>query len=98
MENSSASSSSSNDTKKIIGALLIGTAVGAAIGILFAPAKGTTTRKAISEKSEDFTETLKDRFNEFLETVKKEYEVVKEKATHFSVDGKSKAEDAKVRN
>ena len=38
---------SSHDTKKIIGALLIGTIVGAAVGILFAPAKGTETRKTI---------------------------------------------------
>jgi len=89
---------SSNDAKKIIGALLIGTAVGAAIGILFAPAKGTDTRKNISEKSEDFTDTLKDKFNEFLDTVKKEYEMVKEKATHFSADGKGKSEEAKIKN
>lgn len=89
---------STSDTKKIIGALLIGTAVGAAIGILFAPAKGTETRKTISEKGEDFTETMKEKFNEFLESVKKEYETIKEKAVHFSADGKVKTEEAKIKN
>lgn len=89
---------SSNDTKKVIGALLVGTIVGAAIGILFAPAKGTETRKDIADKGEDFTDTLKDKFNEFLESIKKEYEMVKEKAVHFSADGKAKTEEAKVKN
>lgn len=89
---------SSNDSKKIIGALLIGTAVGAAIGILFAPSKGTETRNAIADKGEDFTDVLKDKFNEFLESVKKEYETVKEKALHFSADGKAKTGEAKVNN
>lgn len=88
----------SNDTKKVIGALLIGTAIGAAIGILFAPAKGTATRKAIVDKGEDLTDDMKDKFNEFLESVKKEYEVIKEKTTHYSVDGNSKKEEVKVRN
>lgn len=89
---------STHDAKKVIGALLIGTAIGAAIGILFAPAKGTETRKAIVDKGEDLTDSMKDKFNEFLETVKKEYEAVKEKTTHYSVDGNSKKEEVKVRN
>jgi len=89
---------SSSDTKKIIGALLLGTAVGAAVGILFAPAKGTKTRKAIVEKGEDLTDSMKDKFNEFLESVKKEYEMVKEKATsHYSENGNSKKEEVKVK-
>jgi gas vesicle protein len=88
---------SSGDTKKIIGALLIGTAIGAAIGILFAPAKGTATRKAITEKGEDLTDTMKDKFNEFLQEVKNEYQQVKEKAaSHFSDNGKIR-EETKVK-
>ena len=87
---------SSNDTKKIIGALLVGTAVGAAIGILFAPAKGTTTRKNISQKGEDITDILTNKFNEFLESIKQEYETAKEKTlSRFSEDGKFKKESSK---
>lgn len=89
---------SSSDVKKVVGALLIGTAVGAAIGILFAPAKGKDTRKAIAEKKEDFTDSMTDKFNEFLEGVKREYEMVKEKAaSHFSENGTSKKEEVKVK-
>ncbi|HTL83143.1 MAG TPA: YtxH domain-containing protein [Bacteroidia bacterium] len=86
------------DTKKVIGALLIGTAVGAAIGILFAPAKGSDTRKKISAKSEDFTDIMKDKFNEFLEGVKKEYEAVKDKTEkHFSENGNRTKEEMKTK-
>ncbi len=95
MENSS--ENSSTDTKKVIGALLIGTAVGAAIGLLFAPAKGTKTRRAIVDKGEDFMEDMKDKFDEFLQSIKKEYEAVKEKATHYSADGNSKKEEVRVK-
>ena len=88
---------SSNDTKKIIGALLVGTAVGAAIGILFAPEKGSETRKDISDKGEDFTDAIQDKFNDFLEGLKKEYEMVKEKAvTHFSENVNFKKESVRA--
>ncbi len=90
MENSTSS------TGKIIGALVIGTAVGALLGILFAPAKGSRTRKAISDKGEDFVEDIKDRFDEFLETVKNEYETMKERI-HFTSDGHSNREHAKAK-
>jgi len=79
MEHTTATS----DTKKVIGALLVGTAIGAAIGILFAPAKGSETRKMLTGKKED----LKDKFSEFLEGMKSEYEAVKEKASRFSENG-----------
>jgi len=37
----------SNNTGKIIGALLAGAAIGGVLGILFAPDKGSETRKKI---------------------------------------------------
>jgi gas vesicle protein len=69
----------SNDTGKIIGALLIGAAIGGVLGILFAPDKGSETRKKIAGETNDFTEALKEKFNVFLEEAKKEFETAKEK-------------------
>jgi gas vesicle protein len=88
----------SNDSKKVIGALLIGTLVGAAVGVLFAPDKGTKTRQALAEKGGDLTDTLKDKFNDFLDGLKGEYEEVKEKAkSHFSENGNSMKEEVKMK-
>jgi gas vesicle protein len=85
-----------NDTKKMIGALLIGTAVGAAIGILFAPAKGSETRKAIGQKSGELTDALKEKISDFLESIKGESDSVKEKiAEKFSENGNAKKDQVK---
>jgi gas vesicle protein len=70
----------------MIGALA-GVAVGALLGILFAPDKGTETRRKISSKSKETADELKDKFNEFvdgisdrLDKLKKEAVVDEEKA------------------
>lgn len=76
----------SNNTGKLIGALLLGTVIGGALGILFAPAKGSVTRKRIAGKSDDLTEAMKEKFNDFLEEIKKEAETVKNKTHEFMSD------------
>lgn len=73
MENSDA-------TGKIIGALLIGAAVGGALGILFAPDKGSETRKKLSGKTGDIAHLLQEKFEAFLEQAKNEFESVRDKA------------------
>jgi gas vesicle protein len=85
----------SNNTGKMIGALLVGAAIGGALGILFAPDKGSKTRKKIFDTSEDMTDALTEKFNEFLEATKKEYENAKEKTSEFAADGKEKFEAVK---
>lgn len=86
----------SNDSIKLVGALLLGAAVGGALGILMAPDKGSETRKKILAKGDDLTDSLKDRFQVFLDEVKKEMEMVKNKANGFMSDGVAKAEKFEV--
>lgn len=66
---------------KVFLALLAGVAAGALLGILFAPEKGSETRKKISKKGEDYAENLTEKFNEFLAGVREKFEDVKEKVS-----------------
>lgn len=59
---------------KVLLSVLAGVAIGAILGILFAPDKGSSTRKKISRKGGGFAEELEERFNEFIESTKDEYE------------------------
>lgn len=52
------------DTKKVVLGVLASFAVGAAMGILFAPDKGSNTRKNISRKGEDLADELNDKIEE----------------------------------
>jgi len=63
----------------VIGALA-GVAVGALLGVLFAPDKGVETRKKITKKSKDTTDSLKNKFNEFVDNITDHFEKAKAEA------------------
>lgn len=56
--------------KAILG-VLAGIAAGAALGILFAPEKGSNTRKNILKKGEDLANTLNKKLDEKFDEVMK---------------------------
>lgn len=45
--------------KKTLGALVAGTALGASLGLLFAPRKGSETRKLVGEKLDELSKKVK---------------------------------------
>jgi len=53
-----------NNNSKIILALLGGVAIGAAIGILLAPDKGSETRKKMADAAKDFGDKAKEKVKE----------------------------------
>ena len=76
----------SHTTGKVIGALLVGAAIGSVLGILFAHHKGSKTRKNISNSSEDFAQAIKDKFEDMFEEVKAGFQTQKDKAADFVAD------------
>jgi gas vesicle protein len=70
----------SKGTEKVVAALLIGAAIGGALGILLASDKGSALRKVIAGKAGDVSQLLKENFTSLVEASKKEFNGVKEKA------------------
>ncbi|MDB5275514.1 MAG: YtxH protein [Ferruginibacter sp.] len=84
-------------SSKIITGLLIGAAAGAVLGILFAPEKGADTRKKISKKSGDLTDSLKAKFNDLVDSISDQIETAKADAEDAIAEGKEKATTAQSR-
>lgn len=63
---------------KVFLGVLAGAAAGAVLGILFAPDKGSVTRRKIVETGEDYADTVKEKFNEFVDTMSEKFEKVKD--------------------
>ncbi|NTW44526.1 MAG: YtxH domain-containing protein [Anaerolineaceae bacterium] len=77
---------------KVILSLLAGVAAGALLGILFAPEKGSVTRKKMSKKAEEFGDGLKEKFNEFVDDISEKFGEVREDISDFTEPKKSSAE------
>lgn len=58
---------------KVLLGLLAGVAAGVLIGVLFAPDKGSVTRKKISGKAEALADEMKEKFNEFLDSMSEKF-------------------------
>jgi len=93
------------DNSKILFALLAGMAAGAALGILFAPDKGSETRDKLSDSLKNLGDSIKDRAAEEIENLTEFKEKVVENIrskirsaeddyTHAKVSVSNVAEDA----
>lgn len=80
---------------KVLLGLIAGVAAGALLGILFAPEKGSVTRKKISKKAEKYGDDLKEKFNEFVDDISAKFEEVKEEVSDFAEQEKSRSESTK---
>lgn len=79
---------------KVLLGVLAGAAVGAIAGILFAPDKGSRTRKQIMDKSEDYAEGLKEKFEDMTTNLTKKYSNAMQEVDSLVAKGKNKYNQA----
>ncbi|RZJ67554.1 MAG: YtxH domain-containing protein [Flavobacterium sp.] len=65
--------------KNVLIGLFAGVAVGAALGILFAPDKGSETRKKIKDKGADLKGQAVDKYGQIVDAASEKIESVKSK-------------------
>lgn len=86
-------------TGKVLAGIAFGAAVGSALGALYAPDKGSRTRKRLSEKGTAYAEELKSRFNDlidrFIGEVAEEEAEIRDKAKKAGRNIRSSVETAK---
>ena len=84
-----------DDYKKIIGAFLIGGAIGAFVALLYAPQSGRQTRKDISRTAKHIKRDTVHLVEETVESIDEFISDVKEKATAIIEQGKEISDTAK---
>jgi gas vesicle protein len=83
-----------NTGKTVLG-ILAGIGLGALIGIVFAPQKGSKTRRKMVKKGERYLEDMKNQFDDFLSDAAERIDKIGEVKDHFVADEKNTLNDAK---
>jgi gas vesicle protein len=74
-------------TSKMLLGFVAGAAIGAVLGVLFAPDKGTETRRKISEQGNDLADNLKGKFTDLVDGVKEKFSSIKSEAEDVADKG-----------
>ena len=64
-------------TKTVLG-ILLGMGIGVAVGVLFAPDKGSNTRKKIMDNGKDYVDDLKHQFDGIKQEASEKFNNLKE--------------------
>ena len=82
-------------TGKVVLGTMAGLAIGAIAGILFAPDKGSVTRKQISKKGDDYLDDAKSKVEEFFEMLSAKYEISQKEFEEVAEKGENKYDEVK---
>lgn len=83
-----------NTTKMLIG-ICSGLITGVVIGVLFAPHKGSDTRRRIIRQGDNYTEAVKEKVNEYVEVINDKFEKAKKEIFNYTDLVKEKIMDFK---
>jgi gas vesicle protein len=79
---------------KVVLGVLAGLAAGAALGILFAPDKGTNTRKKIGKKKDEMLDDVKEKFNAMVDSASAKLGLAKDAVVETAEKSKVKLDKA----
>jgi gas vesicle protein len=82
-------------TGKLVVGVLAGVAVGAIIGVLFAPDKGSETRRKIVKKGSDSYDGMKDKLGDLANSISSKASGMRGDLEKIFEDGKAKS-DGKI--
>ena len=83
-------------TKTLMIGVLAGAAIGAVLGVLYAPDKGSATRKKFSRKGYDYSEELEEKFNELIENITEQFQTVVEEVNLMAEKERNEERKSKV--
>lgn len=81
-----------NTTMKVVGAFLLGTAIGTATGLLVAPSSGNSARKQLKKKSKKYSQEALEIASDYLDSLRKGYN---KKVDSYAGNGKAAIESLK---
>ncbi len=82
-------------SSKVLLGVMAGFATGALVGILFAPKKGSKTRKLIASTGEEYADALKGKINSLLEGMNEQCSNFCKEAEILITTGKIKFQEVK---
>ncbi|MFO7868736.1 MAG: YtxH domain-containing protein [Bacteroidales bacterium] len=86
----------SNHTGSLVGGILLGAMAGAALGVLFAPHKGSKTRSNIADGAKSTAQDIKKKMKKEVKDIRRKAEeqenLAKEKAEGMKESAQKKAE------
>lgn len=83
--------------QNVLTGLLVGLTTGAILGVLYAPDKGSSTRKKISQKSDAYLNEMGEKFDELVDGVSRKSKNLRKEVELMTENGKKKIEETERR-
>lgn len=83
-------------SRKVLFGLLAGVATGTALGVLFAPDKGSSTRRKISNTANQYASGIKDKSNSLANGVAQKFQAVKDEGSRIAGNFRHKAKETEA--
>jgi len=84
--------------QKILLGVLAGAAAGAVLGILYAPEKGSETRRRFSKKNYAYSDELEAKFNDLIDNITEQFQAVVEEVNLMAENEMLKTEKLKAKS